>query len=62
MFIQDMSPSPVTYNIKDLCRAMGFGRSKTYEMIKDGKIKAVKIAGRTLIPASEAHRLLAEAM
>jgi len=59
---EQISPSPVAYTISDFCLVMGFGRSKTYELIKAGKLKAVKIAGRTLVPATEAQRLVTEAM
>ena len=52
---------PLAYNIPTFCRVMGFGRSKTYDMIKEGKLRAIHVAGRTLIPASEAQRLIAEA-
>jgi hypothetical protein len=30
-------------------------------MIKDGRLKPIRVAGRTLIPASEAKRLIEEA-
>lgn len=62
MPISNNPPSPVAYNIKDFCQAMGIGRSSTYILISQRKLKTIKIAGRTLIPASEAARLLAEAM
>jgi excisionase family DNA binding protein len=49
------------YRINDFTKLMGLGRTSVYELIKDGKLKAVRIAGRTLIPASEGDRLIAEA-
>lgn len=52
---------PLAYNIPAFCQVMGIGRSSTYEMMKSGELKVVRIAGRTLIPASEARRLLGEA-
>ena len=52
----------LAYRIDDFCRAVGLGRTKTYAMIAAGQLKAIKIGGRTLIPRSEAERLLAEAM
>ncbi len=57
----DKSVAPRLLTIATWCRVMGFGRSKTYEMLKNGQLKAVKIAGRTLLPMSEADRLISEA-
>ncbi len=52
---------PLVYRINDFCNVIGLSRTSIYELIKDGKLKSVKIAGRTLIPATEAQRLLSEA-
>ena len=53
---------PVTSRIDDFSAMTGIGRSKLYEMIADGKLKSVLIAGRRLIPSTEAQRLLDEAL
>ncbi|WP_072389068.1 helix-turn-helix domain-containing protein [Hyphomicrobium sp. CS1BSMeth3] len=45
------------YPINDACYALGIKRSLAYELIKRGELKAIKIAGRTLIPRSEIERL-----
>ncbi|ESQ73717.1 hypothetical protein ABAC402_17785 [Asticcacaulis sp. AC402] len=37
---------------------MGLGRSKTYDLVRSGVIKTVKVGGRTLIPAEELIKLL----
>lgn len=52
---------PITYRINDFAKAVGISRTSIYQLIKEGKIKPVKIAGRTLIPASEVQRLFQEA-
>jgi hypothetical protein len=49
---------PRAYRINDFCRAFGISRSLAYVLIGNGKLRAVKIAGRTLIPADEAEKLL----
>ncbi|MCC0004179.1 MAG: helix-turn-helix domain-containing protein [Methylobacteriaceae bacterium] len=54
-------PQRLAYPVNDFCTAIGIGRSKLYELRAQGKIKTIKIGGRTLIPASEGHRLIAEA-
>ncbi|WP_343683954.1 helix-turn-helix domain-containing protein [Asticcacaulis sp.] len=53
---------PISYRINDFAKIIGVSRTSVYGLIKDGKLKPVKIAGRTLIPASEAQRLISEAV
>ena len=48
--------------VNDFCATIGIGRTTAYELINEGKLTAITIAGRTLIPASEVDRLIAEAM
>lgn len=48
----------LAYRIDELRDALRISRSSIYNMIRDGRLKAVKIAGRTLIPRSEIERLL----
>ena len=59
-----MHPKPTTpkqerlaYPVNDACFVLGIKRTSLYEMIKKGEIKAIKIAGRTVIPTSELERL-----
>jgi excisionase family DNA binding protein len=54
-----MSLQPLLYRINDFVQVTGLGRSTTYRLIKEGKLRIVKIAGRTLIPAEEVTRLIA---
>ena len=53
---------PLCFRIEDACRSIGIGRTALYAMIKTGQLKAVRIAGRTLIPRTEVERLIAEAV
>ena len=48
----------VAYRVNDFCKAHGVGRTTTYKLIAEGKIKAVKIGGRTLIIKASADALL----
>jgi excisionase family DNA binding protein len=57
----NQSLEPIAYRIDDFCRVMGLGRTKVYALIKNEQLRSVRVAGRTLIPASEATRLLSEA-
>lgn len=53
-------PERLAYRINEACASIGVGRSSLYNMIRDGRVKSVKIAGRTLILRSEIERLLSE--
>lgn len=55
------SPEVLAYRINDACHALSLGRSALYGLIKAGKLRPIKIAGRTLIPRSEIERLIEEA-
>lgn len=48
----------VSYRINDFGKVIGISRTSIYAMIKRGELQTIKIAGRTLIPASEVQRLL----
>jgi predicted DNA-binding transcriptional regulator AlpA len=50
---------PLAYRVNQFCEAIGIGRTSFYELVKQQKIKTVVVAGRRLIPAPEAERLLA---
>lgn len=43
--------------IPEACRALGIGKSTLYKLSSEGKIKLVRIAGRTVVPESEIDRL-----
>lgn len=49
---------PLAYQVNDFGLLIGVGRSVIYKMINGGKLRTVMIAGRRVIPASEADRLL----
>ena len=46
------------YSIEGFCEAYGVGRTKAYEEIATGRLKARKAGRRTIIPAAEAERWL----
>lgn len=51
-------PEPLTVRIPAAVRMTGIGRSKLYELIREGAIDVVKIGSATLIPVASLHRLL----
>jgi excisionase family DNA binding protein len=46
--------------VNDACQALGISRATLYKLASQGKIKLIKIAGRTLVPESEIDRLASE--
>ena len=49
---------PLTVRISDACRMTGIGRSKLYELIKDGAVEVIKVGAITLVPMSSIQALL----
>jgi excisionase family DNA binding protein len=54
------NPPPLAYRVASFCKSVGIGRTKFYELVRQGKIRTVVIGGRRLIPADEVERLLRE--
>lgn len=40
---------PLAYSPNDACKILGLGRTKTFELIKNGKLKSFKLGSRRLI-------------
>ena len=55
---QNHPDRPRAYGVKAFCKAYGVSRSTVYNLIADGKLKSVRVAGRRLIPADAAEALL----
>ena len=51
---------PLANSISDCCARLGIGRTLMYDLIKQGKLRSIKLGTRTLIPESELQRLIAE--
>jgi excisionase family DNA binding protein len=58
----NIAPNPhlLAYRVNAFCASVGLGRTKFYELVRDGKIRTIVIGGRRLVPADEAQRLLRE--
>jgi excisionase family DNA binding protein len=52
---------PLTLTINDACKALGIGRTSLYELINEGKLETVIIAGRRLVPVTAIRALIEEA-
>ncbi len=48
----------LSYTVPELSEALGIGHTSIFNLIREGKLRKVKVAGRTLIPADDAKRLL----
>lgn len=47
------------YSPAEAAHTIGCGRTTIYELIKQGRLRVVKIGVRTIIPRTEIERLLA---
>lgn len=45
---------------RDAARAIGISRSSLYRLIKQGRIRTVKLGSRTLVPTSALAELIGE--
>ncbi len=52
--------SPRARRINDACDALQISRSHLYALAAAGKIKLIRIGGRTLVPEAEIDRLAEE--
>lgn len=43
--------TPLAYSVPDTCRVAGIGKTKVYELLGAGQLRAVKIGAKTLILA-----------
>ena len=55
-----MSAAPLARRIPDACLALGIGKSTIYKLAAEGKVKLVRIAGRTVVPESEIVRIASD--
>lgn len=49
---------PLTLSSADVCKTTGIGRTSIYNAIKEGKLHAVKCAGRTLVHVEDLRAFL----
>lgn len=46
--------------VADFCGKLSISRSHFYDLVSEGRIKTIKIGGRTLVPETELERLVVE--
>jgi excisionase family DNA binding protein len=49
----------LAYSVKEACHATSLGRTTIFAHIAANRLKAVRIGGRTVIPAESLHALIA---
>lgn len=52
------SPEKLAFTIPEAVASSGIGRTKLYELIKEGRLEARKLGARTLIPAMSLRALI----
>lgn len=55
-YVQKMAPMGLT--VQDVAKTTGIGRTKVFELIRDGKLPARKIGTRTIILAEDLKAFL----
>ena len=53
-----MMNTPMAMSPRDAARAIGISRSSLYRLMKQGRIRTVKLGRRTLVPTSELSALI----
>ena len=59
MQTEKLDPPKIAYSIKEACRASSLGRTTLYAHIAAKRLRAVRIGGRTVIPADSLRALIA---
>jgi excisionase family DNA binding protein len=58
MPVNNSSPEPEGLSVGEACRVAGIGRTKLYQAIAEGELKARKLGKRTLILRGDLQRFL----
>jgi excisionase family DNA binding protein len=48
----------IGYSIREACQVSSLGRTTIYNHIAEGRLRATRIGGRTIIPAASLHALI----
>lgn len=51
-------PPKIAYSIREACQASSLGRTTLYGHIQAGRLRAVRVGGRTIIPAESLRALI----
>jgi len=59
MQTQQNGTPKIGYSIREACQASSLGRTTLYNHISAGRLRVVRVGGRTIIPADALRELLA---
>jgi excisionase family DNA binding protein len=48
----------LAYSIREACEATSLGKTTVYSHIAAGRLRTVRVGGRTIIPADSLHALI----
>lgn len=51
-------PQKLAYSIKEACEASSLGKTSIWNHISAGRLRAIRVGGRTLIPAESLYALI----
>lgn len=51
-------PEKLAYSVKEACAVSSLSRTTIYTHIAEGRLRAVKVGGRTVIPAESLRALI----
>lgn len=54
----DSALPKIAYSIREACQVSSLGRTTLYAHIAAGRLRAVRVGGRTVIPAESLHALM----
>ena len=52
------NPEKLAYSVREACAASSLGRTTLYRHIAEGRLKVLKVGGRTLIKAQSLRELV----
>ncbi len=55
-------PERAAWQVREFCETLRISRSTFWKYSALGKIKTIRIGGRVLVPAIEAHRITTEGL
>lgn len=54
----ETTPDRLTHSIDEAAHALGVGRSLIFTLLKEGKLKSIRVGKRRLIPTTELQAFL----
>lgn len=59
--MKEKIPEPLVVSVAEGMTMLNLGKTKMHALIAEGRLRAVKVDGRVLIPVSELRRFIADA-